>query len=110
MIKHIIALIALSIIVVLTLPYAQQVMSVLINAHNWVAEQLADVFSGGQTGLLLRGLFALLSIPLVTSLVPAALYWLVRRQWFPYFMECVWVIWLLQAGALAILYKTAMTA
>lgn len=53
----------------------------------------------------MRGLIALLSIPIIVGLVPTVLYWVLRRHWFPYFMEIVWVIWLVQAGALIVMYK-----
>lgn len=108
MIKHVIAIVLLSIAVVLTMSYAQQGVQYLIEAHEWVSNVLTDVFSGGQTGNLLRGLIALLTLPVVVGLVPTLIYWATRRQWFPYFMQTVWVVWLIQAGALVALYKTAI--
>jgi len=108
MIKQIIAIILLSIAVVLTMSYAQQAIQYLIDAHEWVSNALTDVFSGGQTGNLLRGLIALLTLPLIVGMAPALVYWAARRQWFPYFMQTVWVVWLIQAGALIALYKAAM--
>ena len=108
MIKHSIALIALSFIIVLSMSYAQQVLQFLLIGHEWISQLLTDVFSGGQTGNMLRSLISLLSIPLLAGFIPTLLYWLIRRHWFPYFMEIVWIVWLLQAGALIVLYKTAI--
>lgn len=102
MIKHIFALFALSLAIVLAMTHMQQGINFLLAAHHWVSQQLSDVFSAGQTGNLLRGLLALLAIPVTVALVPAVPYWLVRRQWFPYFVDIIWVIWLLQAGALLV--------
>lgn len=105
MIKQVIALIALSIAIILSMSYAQHGLQWLISTHDWVSQILTEVFSGGQAGMLARGLIALLSVPVFIGLVPALVYWVVRRNWFPYFMEIVWVAWLIQAGALIIMYK-----
>lgn len=108
MIKQIIALLVLSTLIILTMPYTQQAVQYLLNAHEWISQLLTDVFSGGQAGNLLRGLIALLSVPIIIGLVPAIIYWMVKRSWFPYFMEIFWVVWLIQAGALAIAFKAAI--
>jgi hypothetical protein len=105
MLKQVIALLVLSVVIVLSMSYVQHGVHWLLNAHDWVTQLLADVFSGGQAGSLLKGLIALLSIPILVGLLPAAIYWLIRRNWFPYFMEIVWIVWLVQAGALVMMYK-----
>ena len=105
MLKQIIALIVFSIAIVLSMSYIHHGVQWLISAHNWVTHLLSDVFSGGQAGSLLKGLIALLSIPVVVGLIPASVYWLARHRWIPYFMEIVWVVWLIQTGALVIMYK-----
>lgn len=105
MLKQSLILVALSLAIILAMPYAQQAVQYLVNGHEWVSQLLTDVFSGGQVGNVARGLIALLSIPVLVALVTAAIYYLARRHWFPYFMEIVWVAWLIQAGALIILYK-----
>lgn len=107
MIKQTIALIGLSVAVVLSMSYAQHGVNFLVQAYEWVSQLLTDVFSGGQAGNLARGLIALLCIPLLAGLIPTLIYWMVRRHWFPYFMEIVWIVWLVQAGALLALYKVA---
>lgn len=103
MLKQVFALIVLSLAVVFFMSYAQQAVQFLLNAHNWVANELTGVFSGGEAGNLVRGLIALLAIPLCIGLVPATIYWGMKRHWFPYFMQVVWVVWLLQAGGMIIL-------
>ena len=105
MIKQIIAIVALSVAIILSMSYAHDAVQVLLNAHEWVSQVLTDVFSGGQAGNLVRGLIALLSIPVFIGLIPAVIYWIARRHWFPYFMEIVWIIWLVQVGALIVVYK-----
>ena len=108
MIKQIVAIIALSLAIILSMAYAQQAVQQLLNAHEWISQALTDVFSGGQTGNLLRGSIALLSVPVLIGLIPALAYWMIKRHWFPYFMQIVWVVWLVQVGALIAMYKASM--
>ncbi|MEO8401513.1 MAG: hypothetical protein ABI597_06920 [Gammaproteobacteria bacterium] len=107
MMKQIIALLILSIVIILGMPYAQQGLQFLVNSHDWIAEQLKQVFSVGEAGNLVRQLLALLAMPVVVGFVPALIFWLVKRSWFPYLMELIWVIWLVQTSALIIIYKAA---
>lgn len=108
MIKQTLLLIALSVAIVLSMSYAQTGVQYLLTAHDWISQLLTDVFSGGNAGNLARGLIALLSIPILIAFVPTLLYWVVRRHFFPYFMEIVWVVWLVQAGALMVMYNAAV--
>jgi hypothetical protein len=107
MIKKFIAILVLSTLIIFGMSYAQQAIQLLINAHEWISQLLTDVFTAGQAGNLARGLLALLSIPILAGLIPALLYWMIRRHWYPYFMDIVWIVWLVQTGALLMMYKTA---
>lgn len=107
MLKQAIAIIILSILIVSFMPYAQTGQQFLLDAHTWISDTLANVFAGGQAGSLIKQLLALLAVPILVGLVPVAIYWLAKRHWFPYFMELVWVCWLVQTSALVILYKAA---
>ena len=102
MIKQLIAIIALSIGVILAMPYVQQGLEILLSLHHWISEGLTEVFSGGDTGNLIRELITLLAVPLLIGFALAIVYWIMRRGWFPYFMQFVWVIWLAQTAALVI--------
>lgn len=103
--KHIIAILALSVLVVLFMPQAEIAVQALLSAHEWISNLLTDVFTGGQAGNLARGLIALLSIPLLAGLIPALIYWIIRKRWLPCFMEIMWVVWFIQAGALIVATK-----
>ncbi len=107
MLKHVVVIVSLSIVVILGMAYAQTGLEYVISAHDWLSNLLKDVFSTGHIGNLIRELLALLVIPLAIGLLPVIAYWLAKRSWFPYFMEVVWVVWLLQAAALIVLYKVA---
>jgi hypothetical protein len=105
MLRQVIVLIAVSVAITLSMSYAQQSVQLLLGAHDWIAQVLTEIFSGGTAGNIARGLIALLSVPLLIAMIPALIYWMVRRHWFPYFMETVWVVWLVQAGALVVMYS-----
>jgi hypothetical protein len=105
MLKQILILVALSIAMIFAMSYAQQAIQLLVNAHDRVAQLLTDVFSAGQAGNLARNLISLLAIPVILGLIPTLIYWIVRRNWFPYFMEIVWVVWLVQIGALIMIAR-----
>ena len=107
MLKHILALLLLSILIVFTMKYAQHGVQLLLTAHDFIAEQLSDVFTAGHAGNMAKGLIALLSVPIIIGLIPTMIYWGIRRIWFPYFMQIVWIVWLIQAGALLMMYKVA---
>lgn len=103
MLKQIIAIVALSAAIVLSMSYAQQGVSLLMNAHSYVAQLLTQLFSEGQAGNLARGLIGLLAIPVLAGFLPAIIYYMVKRSSFPWFMHIVWVVWLVQAGALTMM-------
>src|SRR5579872_7517980 len=96
MIKHIGAIIGLSMVVMLSILYVQTGLQYLVSGHDWLSNELKQVFSGGQAGNIIRQLLALLTIPFALGMVPVIAYWLAKREWFPYFMECVWIVWLVQ--------------
>lgn len=108
MIKHVTAIILLSILVILTMSHVQLILTGLVTAHEWISTVLTQVFSGGPAGDLTRQLIALLCIPVVIGLIPVSVYWLAKRSFFPYFMTFVWVCWLVEVTALVVLYKSAV--
>ncbi|MCD6039231.1 MAG: hypothetical protein K0S27_631 [Gammaproteobacteria bacterium] len=105
MIKQLIAIILFSLLVTMGMPYAQQGLQYLVAAHDWISEVLRQVFSGGHAGNIIRNMIALLAIPVLIALVPIIIYWIAKRKWFAYFIDIVWIILLIEASALAILYK-----
>jgi hypothetical protein len=107
MLKQIIVIILLSIAITVGMPYAQQGLHYLLLGHDWISDILTNVFSGGQAGNIIRNVITLLAIPVLVGLVPTIIYWIAKRRWFPYFMDIVWIIWLIQTSALVILYKAA---
>lgn len=109
MFKHLVAIVALSLAIVMFMTHAQQVIDNLLAAHDWVAKALSAVFSNEKPGDTAKNLIALLAIPFVIGLIPSIFYWLLRKSWFPYFMNIVWIVWLVQVGALIMVLKTTTT-
>lgn len=107
MFKQSLSLILLSIAIVLCTGYAQQAVQLLINSHSWVSKALNEIFAGGPYGHLVHGSLALLCIPILAGLIPTVFYYMSRKHLFPYFMQVVWVVWLIQAGALIMVYKVS---
>jgi len=108
MLKHVIILILLTAGVVFGTAHIQPLIILLVSAHDWVSQLLLQVFAGGEAGNIARQMLALLAIPVIIGLVPACIYWLAKKRMFPYCMHVVWVIWLIQATALIVLYKTVI--
>jgi hypothetical protein len=107
MLKQIIAIFILSIVIILAMPYAQSALGFILSAHDWVSNTLKEVFSGGQAGNLVRELLALLTVPVIVGLIPVLFYWLAKRTWFPYVMQIIWIVWLIQTAGLVLLFKVA---
>ena len=105
MLKQIIVIILLSVALTVGMSYAQQGLQYLLLGHDWVADVLTQVFSGGQAGNIIRNVMTLLAIPVLVGLIPTVIYWIAKRSWFSYFMDIVWIVWLVQTSALVILYK-----
>lgn len=98
-------LVVLSLIILAFMSNTQAVVNGILAAHAWLADLLTQVFSGGTAGDLTRQLIALITIPIALSLIPVLIYWLLRRSMFPYFMQVIWVTWLIQTAALVIQFK-----
>lgn len=107
MVKNIIAIIALSVFIILFTAYTQTGLNALMSAYQWISELLTQVFSGGKAGNLIRQQIAILCLPFLVALVPTLIYWFTRRKWFPYFMQIVWVIWLVEITMIVIQFKAA---
>lgn len=105
MFNKLVLLIIISVIVVFFPPSAYAAMQWLLMFHAWVVDFLANIFSDGQVGRIIRDLLALLAFPIAAGLAPALLYWIAKRRLFPYFAIVVWSAWLLQLGALLVLHK-----
>ena len=101
MIKHIFAMVVLSLLMVLGLTYYHQVLQVLLGFHHSLVNLLGHIFAGGSIGRLLQHGLALLLIPLLVGVIVGLLYWVIRKSQCPYVVYVSWIIWIVLATALA---------
>jgi hypothetical protein len=99
MIKHIVFIVLLSVAVIMAMTYAQLGLHFILSAHDWIAQVLTEIFSGGDAGNITRQLIALIAVPLLAGVILAIFYWIIKRSWFHYFIHYVWAIWLIQTAA-----------
>lgn len=105
MLKNFIVLILLSLGVVFGTKHIHPFLLVLVSAHDWIAQLLLQVFSGGEIGSAVRNLLSLIILPLFIGAIPAIVYWFSKHRQFPYFMHIVWIMWLVQTTAIIMLYR-----
>ena len=72
MIKQIIVIVLLSVAVVLTMSHTQTILEYIVSAHNWIANTLTEVFSGGSTGNLIRWLVQTAALAIVYKAATSA--------------------------------------
>lgn len=101
--KHIIALVIISLLVLLLSHYVYIVISHIAAVHDWFSDDLKIIFTASSVGKWFRELFAMLALPLIVGLVPAGLYWGMKKQPMPYLVELIWVVWLVQTTAVIIM-------
>lgn len=107
MLKHIFVLILLSIAAILFMSQVQLGLNQVLNAHHWIASELKNVFSDDPAGNLIRQLLAMLVMPIVIGFIPIFIYWLAKRAWFPWGMEIIWLLWVMQLSAIALSHAAA---
>ena len=99
--KHVLVLFLLSLVIIIfPMPFAYLVHGIS-SFHNGILFLLGKIFTAGTIGILLQKIIAALLVPFIVSGVIAFVYWLIKRQMLPCFMEVAWVIWFfLMAGLL----------
>ncbi|MGD9108110.1 MAG: hypothetical protein PVI75_02960 [Gammaproteobacteria bacterium] len=100
MLKHLLVIIALSALVVLTIPYCHIGVHVLINFHHMLLNFLNSIFTNGLIAVFIKQLIALLFIPLAIVFVISGIYWLFTKRRFPYSLVIMWALWTILAVAI----------
>lgn len=101
MVRHIIAMIILSLLMVLGLAYYRQALQLMVKVHASLVRLLGHVFSGGNIGHLIQHSLALLFIPLIVGVIVGIIYWGVRKSQWPYVVHLAWIVWVILATSLA---------
>lgn len=95
MLKQAIIYLCISIAVIFLAKYIHLVIVYIDLAYTYVNVKLAQIFSPGETGSLIRRVFVLVIIPVIIVGLPALIYRLIKRKTMPYFFELIWIIWLI---------------
>lgn len=102
MLKHFLALILLSIIAIFFLHQFAIFLHFIAYGHAWLADKLMLLFSNSNIGYLVSHVLALVLIPLIVALIPAFIYWLIRRGEMPHLILITWIIWIMLVTIIAL--------
>ena len=102
--KHILILLMLSLISILWIKEITHVLNYLIHGYIYLSKCLKPFIMGGYMIAILRQALVLMMIPMLVMMIPAGIYWLIRRRLMPWFYEAVYAAWFVMLTTLA-LYK-----
>lgn len=94
MFKQTIFYLALSIVVVIFSRYFALGIIQIDQVYTWLNLKLSTVFSHSLVGLTVQQIIVLMMLPIVIAGVPALTYKLVKGGTMPYFLNVVWLVWL----------------
>ena len=101
--KHLLIMIALTIIIFFTLPYCKQALQELVKLYPIVLQHLSLVFAGGKIGVLIKEVIAMMALPLTVSATISIGYYIIRRSWMPHIINTTWIIWIIAVSAIIVL-------
>lgn len=93
MLRHTLALIIFSILVILFRSQLGVLLHYIGYWHTWLGAQLLSIFSTSDVGELISHVLALFLIPVLIALIPAFIYWVFRRHEMPFLPILTWVLW-----------------
>lgn len=86
---------ALSIIVIILAKYVNEAVHYVVYLYDYIDDALDVLFSNSPLGVLSRSSLALVVCPLIITGVPALIYYGIKRNKMPYFIEATWLIWMI---------------
>jgi hypothetical protein len=95
MLRHVLALIIFSILIILFRSEFAVFLHYIGYWHSWLGEKMLLLFSTSTTGELVSHVLALVLIPILIALIPAFLYWVIRRHEMPYLAIVTWILWII---------------
>jgi uncharacterized membrane protein len=97
MIKHIVTYLILSLLIILFAAYAK-IFFIYVNVlYVYIDTLLEPLFGAGLMGTAFRDMMTLVLTPLLLAGIPALIYWVIKRKKMPYFLETLWLFWLILA-------------
>lgn len=95
MLKQSIIYLVASILIILFAKYIYLLILYIDMAYVYINVHLAPIFSHSATGILIRKIASLTLIPVILAGIPAAIYWLFKRQAMPYLIPLIWILWVI---------------
>ena len=78
-----------------------------LNLHNFLSKFFLGIGSNYQFGIIIAKFIAIIIVPILIAALPALIFYLAKKRFFPYFFHVIWVIWLIQATTLIITYHSS---
>lgn len=103
MLKTFLILLVLSVLGIIWLGEINHGLRFLVEAYSYVANTLGLIIKGNHWAHIARQSIALLLIPIIIALIPAFLYWLVKKRHMPYVCEIACAVWLVLLISIAVL-------
>ena len=100
MIKHFIVMLALTVLVIVTVPFLHQGLGTFLQIHAFIIEMLSKVVNGGHLGVLIKELIAIFVLPLAIGGILGFVYWVFKRTTMPYLLHVIWIVWVILTTAI----------
>ncbi len=97
MLKQSFIYLVLSLLIILFATYAK-IFFVYVNLlYVYLDNMLMPLFGSSFIGEVIRDMLTLVLTPFLLAGIPALIYWLIKRKKMPYFLELIWLLWLVLA-------------
>jgi hypothetical protein len=103
MLKQLSILIILSILLLVFSSQIQMLLTYLDASHHFLNVKLSFIFNTSPAGNIVQEVLCLLLIPVIIASVPAAIYFLIKRKFMPYFFHVLWSAWLVLFTSLSVM-------
>lgn len=95
MLKQLSILVLLSAVLLIFAQHTQLILSYLDASHTFLNAKLSYIFNTSTAGNTTQEVTCLLVIPMTLAVIPAAIYWLIKRRMMPYFYHVLWTVWII---------------
>ncbi|QTS83634.1 hypothetical protein [Coxiella endosymbiont of Amblyomma nuttalli] len=93
MFKQFVLIILLSFVSILFRQETTRLLDGLVYLHNYIARVLHLIFFNDNVGRVMQDVISLLIIPVITGILVAAIFWIIKRMVMPHIMVVIWVVW-----------------
>jgi hypothetical protein len=94
MFKQAMGYLIISIIVVMCAKYAHLLIVYIDMFYTYLNVTLAPIFSHSELGILIRKIITLVLLPVAIMAIPALIYYAIKGNRLPYFIQITWILWL----------------